>query len=159
MSTAMMRRRMHVEHLVATDAARARLARAAFDAVVDGLDLGPCALRSAADRAWVRVAIAAPIQRAADRALARLVEDLTEALGGGDPALVARILRLGSSADSDRDPAADVAPRPASGRREPLRPAPGPRDPQPTVRSRPDPAPRDVVPARGAGTTAVAVLR
>jgi len=92
MATATARRRRAIEHLVATDLARARLARAAFDAVADGLDLGPIAIRSAADRAWVRVAIAGPIQHAADRALAGLVDDLIEALTLGDPCLVARML-------------------------------------------------------------------
>jgi hypothetical protein len=99
------RRRAELESLLATDAARSRLARAAFDAVVDGLDLGPCALRSAADRAWVRVAIAGPIQRAADRALLRLVDDLAEALAGGDPDLVARMLGHGRG----RGPAREFA--------------------------------------------------
>jgi hypothetical protein len=103
MATASARRRRAIEHLVATDLARARLARAAFDAVVDGLDLGPIAVRTAADRAWVRVAIAAPIQQAADHALARLVDDLIEVLGGGDPDLVGRLLGNAPDARPDDD--------------------------------------------------------
>jgi len=104
MATVTARRRRAIEHLVATDLARARLARAAFDAVADGLDLGPCALRTAADRAWIQVAIAGPIQQAADHALARLVDDLIEALSRGDPNLVARL--LGNPPDADIDDAA-----------------------------------------------------
>jgi hypothetical protein len=92
MATASARRRRAIEHLVATDLARARLARAAFDAVVDGLDLGPTAVRTAADRTWVQVAIAGPIQQAADQALERLVDELIGALGMGNPDLVARLL-------------------------------------------------------------------
>ena len=104
MATATARRRRAIEHLVSTDLARARLARAAFDAVADGLDLGPLALRSAADRGWVRLAIAGPIQDAADHALARLVEDLIEALSLGDPDLVARILGHAPDAAPQEDP-------------------------------------------------------
>jgi hypothetical protein len=106
MATATARRRRAIEHLVATDLARARLTRAAFDAVVDGLDLGPIAVRTAADRAWVQVSIAGPIQRAADRALAGLVDDLIETLTLGDPTLVARMLAASPEglADADVDP-------------------------------------------------------
>ena len=92
MATATARRRRAIEHLVATDLARARLARAAFDAVLDGLDLGPIAIRTTADREWVQVAIAGPIQRAADEALRQLVDDLIEVLRPGDPEVVARML-------------------------------------------------------------------
>jgi hypothetical protein len=116
-------RRVELEHLVATDAARSRLARAAFDTVVDGLDLGPCALRSAADRAWVPVAIAGPIQRAADRALDRLVEDLADVLASGDPELVDRILghaRGGRPATSTRVRGLDRADRVARSDRAPV---------------------------------------
>jgi hypothetical protein len=92
MVTARARRRRAIELLVASDHARDRLARAAFEIVADGLDLGPIAVRSAADRAWVREAIAGPIQRAAERAMTRLVDDLEVTLDGGPPDLVARIL-------------------------------------------------------------------
>ena len=107
MATVTARRRRAIEHLVSTDLARARLARAAFDAVADGLDLGPLALRSAADRGWVRVAIAGPIQDAADHALARLVDDLIETLSLGDPDLVARILGRAPDAARGEDPTDD----------------------------------------------------
>ena len=92
MATATACRRRAIEHLVATDHARGRLGRAAFDVVVDGLDLGPIAIRSAADRAWVQAAIAGPIQHAVDDALQRLVDELIEQLAAGHPELVGRIL-------------------------------------------------------------------
>ncbi|MEO5939388.1 MAG: hypothetical protein ABIZ72_00705 [Candidatus Limnocylindrales bacterium] len=92
MATATARRRRAIDHLVATDHARAHFVRAAFEAVVEGLDLGPIALRTATDRAWARDAIAGPIQEAADRALEALIEGLIAALGEGDPTLVGRML-------------------------------------------------------------------
>ena len=92
MVTARARRRRAIELLVTSDHARDRLARATFEIVADGLDLGPIAVRSAADRAWVRDAIAGPIQRAAEYAITRLVDDLEATLDGGPPDLVARIL-------------------------------------------------------------------
>ena len=99
MATATARRRRAIDHLVATDHARAQLVRAAIEAVVDGLDLGPIALRTAGDRAWAREAIAGPIQAAADRALEVLIEGLIAALGAGDPTLVGRM--LGHAADAE----------------------------------------------------------
>ena len=92
MATATACRRRAIEHLVATDHARGRLGRAAFDVVVDGLDLGPIAVRTAADRAWVQAAITGPIQHAVDHALQRLVDELIEQLAAGHPDLVGRIL-------------------------------------------------------------------
>ena len=92
MATATARRRRAIEHLIVTDYARTRLSRAAFDVVVDAFDLGPMALRSADDRAWIRSAIAGPIRAAVDHALDRLVDELIEELALGRPDLVARIL-------------------------------------------------------------------
>ena len=111
MATATARRRRAIEHLVATDLAHARLARAAFDAVADGLDLGPIAVRSPADRAWVRIALAGPIQQAADRALAGLIEDLIDTLSLGEPELVARILGAAPDVDGAPEPADRAATR------------------------------------------------
>jgi hypothetical protein len=92
MATATARRRRAIEHLIVTDYARTRLSRAAFDVVVDAFDLGPMALRSAEDRAWIRSAIAGPIREAVDHALDRLVDELIDELALGRPDLVARIL-------------------------------------------------------------------
>ncbi len=109
MATATARRRRAIEHLILTDYARTRLSRAAFDVVVDALDLGPMALRSAEDRAWARSAIAGPIREAVDHALGRLVDELIDELALGRPDLVARI--LGASPD----PWPGGLPRPIAG--------------------------------------------
>jgi hypothetical protein len=85
-------RRRAVEVRLATDHARDRLAHAAFDIVAGGLDLGPVAVRSAADRAWVNAALAGPIRRTADRALTQLVGELVDALASGPDDLVARLV-------------------------------------------------------------------
>ena len=110
MATITARRRRAVERLVVTDFARDRLVRAAFDVVADGLDLGPFAIRTPADRAWVREAIAGSIQRAADHALDKLVVELIVELSVGRPDLVARLLAPAGDAGgaaADRDPAID----------------------------------------------------
>ena len=132
MVTARARRRRAIELLVTSDHARDRLARATFEIVADGLDLGPIAVRSPADRAWVRDAIAGPIQRAAEHAITRLVDDLEASLDGGPPDLVARILAAAEPEAGREDDRPDaVSFRPWVGR--------GPiviRDPDPV----PDPA-------------------
>jgi hypothetical protein len=92
MATTALHRRRAIEHLVATDFARDRLARAAFDVLAESLDLGPIAVRTAADGVWVRAAIAGPIRRAADHAIDRLIVELIDSLGRGRPDLVARML-------------------------------------------------------------------
>ena len=99
MVTAHARRRRAIEHLVASDHARDLVARATFEIVADGLDLGPIAVRSAADRAWVREAIAGPIQRAAEGAIERLIEELEMAFDGGPVDLVNRILAAAPADD------------------------------------------------------------
>jgi hypothetical protein len=100
--------------VVATDFARDRLARAIFDVVADGLDLGPIAVRTAEDRAWVQAAIAEPIQHAADHALERLVLALIDALDAGRPDLVSRLLAAADQGELEeelpagrREPSAD----------------------------------------------------
>ena len=107
MATVTARRRRAVEHLIVTDFARDRLARAAFDIVAAGLDLGPSAIRTQADRAWVQDAIAGPIQRAADHALDRLAVDLIDELVAGRPDLVARLLASAGELDPDRPSSVD----------------------------------------------------
>jgi hypothetical protein len=103
MATATARRRRAIEHVIATDFARDRLVRAAFDVVVDALDLSPIAVRTSADRVWVTTAIAGPIQHAADHALDRLVDELIEELGLGRPDLVARLLGAAPEAWPDAE--------------------------------------------------------
>ncbi len=89
-------RRRAIERLVATDYARDRFARAAFEIVADGLDLGPIAVRTPSERAWVREALARPIQIVAEHVLGALVDELAETLDGGPDELVARILASAS---------------------------------------------------------------
>lgn len=69
-------RRRAIERRVTTDFARDRLTRALFDVVTDGLELGPAALPSPADREWIRRAIAEPIRHAAEASLDRLADEL-----------------------------------------------------------------------------------
>ena len=101
MATSRARRRRAIERLIATDFARDRLARAVFDVVTDGLDLGPIAVRTADDRAWVRRAITDPIQHAADHALERLVLELIDALSTGRPDLVDQLLAAAGEDEPD----------------------------------------------------------
>jgi hypothetical protein len=86
------RRRRAVERLVATEFAHDRLSRAAFDVIADGLDLGPCAIRSTSDRRWIEATIAAPIRHVADLAVRELVAELTDLLADGPPDLIGRVL-------------------------------------------------------------------
>jgi hypothetical protein len=111
MATVTARRRRAIERAVATDHARDRIARALFDVVADALDLGPIAVRSAVDRAWVQYAIAGPIQCAADEALERLVDELIDELSAGRPDLVARIL----AASAEPWPGVEQGDRPLPG--------------------------------------------
>jgi len=39
---------------VATAYARDRIAQAVYEAIIAGIDIGPCALPAPADRAWLR---------------------------------------------------------------------------------------------------------
>lgn len=85
-------RRRAIERRVTTDFARDRLARALFDIVVDGLELGPAAVRSNADREWIRTAIAEPIRHAVAASLDCLAEELDAAVERCHPDLADRLL-------------------------------------------------------------------
>ena len=65
---------------VASDYARDRVARALYEAVVEGLEFGPRDLPLADDREWIRGAIAVPLQEASDVAIEVLVRSLGRAL-------------------------------------------------------------------------------
>lgn len=119
MVTSRVRRRRAIELLVASDHARDRIARATFEVVADGLDLGPIAVRSGADRAWVRTAIAGPIQRAAEHAIERLINDLEATFDGGPADLVDRIL-AGAADDVEREASAPDRPVFARAQRGPI---------------------------------------
>jgi hypothetical protein len=102
MSMVSERLRRDMVRLLETDFAHDRLATALFEILADGLDLGPCAVRSVGDRAWVRDAISGPIQRTANGAIERLVAELTRTLASGPACLVERIVR------AEEDPTVDV---------------------------------------------------
>ena len=120
MVTSRVRRRRAIELLVASDHARDRIARATFEVVADGLDLGPIAVRSGADRAWVRTAIAGPIQRAAEHAIERLINDLEATFDGGPADLVDRILAAAPDDDVEREASAPGRPVFARAQRGPI---------------------------------------
>jgi hypothetical protein len=92
MATATARRRRAVEHVIATEFARDRIARALFDVIADGLDLRPCTIRTAEDQRWVREMIALVIQASTDAALERTSAELAGAVAEGPPDLVVRML-------------------------------------------------------------------
>ena len=94
MATATARRRRAVEHVIATEFARDRLARALFDVIADGLDLRPCTIRTAEDQRWVREMIALVIQTSTDAALERTSAELAGAVAAGPPDLVIRLLGI-----------------------------------------------------------------
>jgi hypothetical protein len=82
MATVTARRRRAIERAVATDHARDLVTRAIFEVVGDALDLGPIAVRSADDRAWVRYAIAGPIQELTRVEGRRVRVDVLRTVGG-----------------------------------------------------------------------------
>jgi len=76
---------------VATAYARDRIAQAVYEAIIAGIDIGPCALPAPADRAWLREAIAVPIRQATDAALQTLRVALGQCLEDAPPDLVRRL--------------------------------------------------------------------
>jgi hypothetical protein len=65
---------------VATEYARDRVARALYEAIVDGLEFGPRDLPKAEDREWLRRAMTAPLHEATEAALAALGSSVGQAL-------------------------------------------------------------------------------
>jgi hypothetical protein len=65
---------------VATEYARDRIARALYDAMIDGLQFGPRDLPHVEDRDWIRAAMAVPLQEATDVALGCLTSEIRRAL-------------------------------------------------------------------------------
>jgi hypothetical protein len=76
---------------VVTAFARDRVAQALHEAIVAGLDIGPCALPQPADREWIREAIAAPIQLSTDAALEALRRALAQSFQEAPPDLIRRL--------------------------------------------------------------------
>ena len=71
--------RLIARHLV-SEHARDRVAKALFEAVVDGLEFGPRDLARAEDRDWIRGSIAVPLQEATEAALEVLAWSVSRAL-------------------------------------------------------------------------------
>jgi hypothetical protein len=94
---------LDLERLLDTDFAHDRLAAALFEVLADGLDLGPCAVRSPGDRAWVDDAISGPIQRTAEDAIERLVGELTRSFAEVPAALIERMVHGGGDSSVDLD--------------------------------------------------------
>jgi len=65
---------------VASIYAHDKVAAALFEAVVQGLEFGPCHLPVAEDREWIRGMIAVPLQEATDLAIQALVMSVGRAL-------------------------------------------------------------------------------
>jgi hypothetical protein len=75
---------------IASDHARHEVAKALYEAVVDGLEFGPRDLPRAEDRAWLHGAIAVPLQEATNAALDILVWRIGRALDGAPNGLKER---------------------------------------------------------------------
>jgi hypothetical protein len=84
-------RRPPIERQIDTGYARDKVARALYEAIVDSVEFGPCDLATAADRDWIRGAIAVPIQEATDVALRVLAWHLEQALERGPDRLLDRL--------------------------------------------------------------------
>jgi len=89
---------------VASDYARDRVARALYEAVLEGLALGPRDLRLAEDREWIHGAIAVPLQEATDAAIQVLVRSVSRTLAQAPDGLLDRFERGGPDAPVDTRP-------------------------------------------------------
>lgn len=87
------RRCRAVADQVVTAYGRDQVAKALYEAIQDGLNLGPCDIPSAQDREWIRGAIALPLQEATDVALDVLRSSLSRALAQSPTGLLDRIER------------------------------------------------------------------
>ena len=65
---------------IVSEHARDRVAKALYEAVVDGLEFGPRDLARADDREWIRGSLAIPLQEATDAALEVLAWSVSRAL-------------------------------------------------------------------------------
>jgi hypothetical protein len=77
-----------VTHRLSSSYARARLAEALYEIVLDGLHPCPRSLPDPADRAWLREALARPIEAATDEALLVLVARTLDAFEEAPEAVV-----------------------------------------------------------------------
>jgi hypothetical protein len=83
--------RVIARHVV-RDHARDRVAKALFEALVDGLEFGPRDLARAEDRDWIRGSLAIPLQEATDAALEVLAWSVSRALERAPDGLLDRFV-------------------------------------------------------------------
>jgi hypothetical protein len=83
--------RLIARHVV-SEHARDRVAKALFEAVVEGLEFGPRDLARADDRDWIRGSLAIPLQEATDAALEVLAWSVSRALKGAPDGLLDRFV-------------------------------------------------------------------
>lgn len=81
--------RLIARHVV-SEHARDRVAKALYEAVVDGLEFGPRDLARAGDRDWIRGSLAIPLQEATDAALEVLAWSVSRALERAPDGLLER---------------------------------------------------------------------
>jgi hypothetical protein len=84
--------RLIARHL-ASEYARDKVAKALYEAVVEGLEFGPRDLPQADDRDWIRGAIAHPLQEASDAAVEVLAWSVSRALERAPNGLLDRYMR------------------------------------------------------------------
>jgi hypothetical protein len=83
--------RLIARHVV-SDHARDQVAKALYEAVVDGLEFGPRDLARADDRDWIRGSLAIPLQEATDAALEVLAWSVSRALERAPDGLLDRFV-------------------------------------------------------------------
>jgi hypothetical protein len=98
---------------VSSDYARDRVTRALYEAVLEGLALGPCDLRLAEDREWLHGAIAVPLQEATDAAIQVLVRSVGRTLERAPAGLLDRFGGAGPGESVLDQPRRRPAARPA----------------------------------------------
>ncbi len=80
-----------IERQIATEYGRDMIAKALYEVIHDGLAFGPREVPTAADREWIRQAIATPIQETTEVALHVLAWRLAQVLEGAPDGLLARV--------------------------------------------------------------------
>ena len=78
---------------VASEYARDKVARALYEAIIEGLEFGASDLPRPEDREWIRDSIAAPLQEATDAALEVLAWSVSHALARAPNGLIERYER------------------------------------------------------------------
>jgi hypothetical protein len=78
---------------VTSECARDKVARALYEAAIEGMEFGPRDLPGAEDREWIRGALALPLQEATDAALEVLVWAMAQVLERAPNDLLTRFER------------------------------------------------------------------